>query len=200
MFEQKKSGLWGFLNLSTWMVSLHPVCRKFHLWLPRVFWLFASFFILWLHILAMELCQILSLHPKPIISSAFSPLSFLAAAALQNSRELVSRRLVQSGPRAEPTKQNTTVVYFNQAVLLEESSFSLILCSIYCQSSAEVFHSTALVGRAWCVLPAHIKWSCPWWTTWFSLSDSWGGIAFPVCGEWVTRRNPTSWLGPLWLL
>lgn len=106
----------------------------------------------------MELCQILSLHPKPIISSAFSPLSFLAAAAaLQNSRELVSHRLVQSGPRAESTKQNTTVVYFNQPVLVEESSFSLVLCSIYHQSSAKVFHSTPLVGRAWCVFPAHIK-------------------------------------------
>lgn len=98
----KKGALWGFLNLSTWIVSLHPVCKKFHLWPLRVFWLFASFFILWLHILAMELCQILSLHPKPIISSAFSPLSFLAAAALQNSRELLSHRLVQSGPEQNP--------------------------------------------------------------------------------------------------
>ena len=123
----------GFLNLSTWIGFLHPVCKKFHLWLLWVFWLFASFFILWLHILAMELCQILSPCPKPIISSAFSPLSFLAAGSSQNSSELASHRLVQSGPWAEFRKQNKTVVYFNQAVLFEESSFSLILCSIYLQ-------------------------------------------------------------------
>jgi len=81
----------------------------------------------------MELCQLLSPHPKPVISSAFSPLSFLAAGSSQNSSELASHRLVQSGPRAEFRKQNKTVVYFNQAVLFEESLFSLILCSIYLQ-------------------------------------------------------------------
>lgn len=127
----KKKVACGILNLSTWIVFLHSVCKKFHLWLLWVFWLFASFFILWLHILAMELCQILSLHPKPIISSAFAPLSFLAAGSSQNSSELASHRLVQSGPRAEFRKQNKTVVYFNQAVLFEESLFSLILRSIY---------------------------------------------------------------------
>lgn len=45
--------------------------KKFHLWLLWLFRLFASFFILWLHILTMELCQILSPYPKSVISSAF---------------------------------------------------------------------------------------------------------------------------------
>lgn len=149
----KKVG-WGFLNLSTWIVFLHPVCKKFHLWLLWVFWVFASFFILWLHILAMELCQIRSPHPKPIISSAFSPLSFLAAGSSQNSSELASHRLVQSGPRAEFRKQNNTVVYFNQTVLFEENLFSLILCSIYlhiiCCSVSQ--HSSSVQKFGMCYL------------------------------------------------
>lgn len=166
----KKVGC-GFLNPSTWIVFLHLVCKKFHLWLLWVFWLFATFFILWLHILAMELCQILSPHPKPIISSAFSPLSFLAAGSSQNSSELASRRLVQSGPRAEFRKQNKTVGYFNQVVVLEESSFSLILCSIYlqviCCSVSQ--HSSRVPKFGMFCLPAHVKLSSLWWTSRFYL-------------------------------
>lgn len=152
--------VWCFLlllDLSTWIVFLHPVCKKkFHLWLLWLFRLFASFFILWLHILTMELCQILSPYPKSVISSAFSPLSFLAAGSSQNSSKPVSRRLVLPGPRAELRKQNKAVIYFNQAVLLQKSSFSLILY-LFTSDMLQYFTAFLLCAEAWHVLPLHIK-------------------------------------------
>lgn len=130
-----KAGCGFFWAYQPGLCLFTQFAQKFHLWLLWVFWLFASFFTSWLHIVAMELGQILSLHPKPIISSAFSSLSFLAAASSQNSIKLASHRLVQAGPRAGFRKQNKTVVYFNRAALLGENSFSLILCSFYLQGT-----------------------------------------------------------------
>lgn len=56
--------------------------------------------------------------------------------------------------RIHQRKHNSGFTLIKQ---LEESSFFFILCSIYCHWSPGVFHSPALLGRAWCVLPAHIK-------------------------------------------
>lgn len=94
--------------------------------------------------------------------------------------------------RIHQTKHNSGFTLIKQ---LEESSFFFILCSIYCHWSPGVFHSPALLGRAWCVLPAHIKMELH--LILFVRLLGWDH--FP-CVQGVTWRNPTSCLGPLWVL
>lgn len=135
---------------------LHPVCKKIPFMAAPSLLTFCQlgFISLRLHILAMELAQIFSPHPEPVISSAFSPLSFLAAGASQHSSASASPRLVPCASRAASSKQNTAELRLNQTALFEESAFSPML-----RSQVTLRCSTAflLSAEVWAVLPVHIK-------------------------------------------
>lgn len=128
----KKGRLWGFkpINLDC---AASPSLQKIPFMAALSLLTFRQlFYFVAAHLSRGTLSNSLSAS-KAYNFLCLSPLSFLAAASLQDSSELASHRLVQSGPRAGVRKQNRTVVYFNQAVLFGESSFSVILCSMYLQ-------------------------------------------------------------------